>query len=150
MSRQRLIIITIGALVGTLIFLLVFSFIKSQAPAVTIDEIVPENGLTIANITKSANGISTYQQQAIATSVYENIGKKGNFTGKIREGSFKQYTDGDYTYVKFLVDIPTLKHTYKVTAAIAGPDDYRAIEVLCPDKNELIYGSFSCKDIRDA
>ena len=72
----------------------------------------------------------------------------------IRDGTYVQnYDSQKYVYsTQFIVDIPSLKQSYKITDKYSplppeqsGLFDYTQL-VLCPSQDELIYGSFNCKD----
>lgn len=72
----------------------------------------------------------------------------------IREGTYRQnYEKEKLTYSTFfIVDIASLKQTYRVydvystlPREISGILDYSAV-VVCPEKQDLIYGEFDCTD----
>lgn len=73
----------------------------------------------------------------------------------VRESSFKQTLEDSnkqITFTTFLVDIPSLKQSYRVNdyhsplpAEMSGLRDYATL-VLCPERSELIYDAFTCTD----
>jgi len=70
-----------------------------------------------------------------------------NMTGVVREDSFTKKEVYGSTVITLLVDIADAKRTYKVSSSGSGsPDGDNSLYVLCPSQEELIYGSFNCKD----
>lgn len=73
----------------------------------------------------------------------------------IREGTYQQVVDDTVRqiyYTTFIVDIPSLKQSYRVNDyysplpnAVSGLRDYTTL-VLCLDAEDLIYGEFNCMD----
>lgn len=83
-----------------------------------------------------------------------NSGSISNKGAKIREGSVRNvYIEDLKVYLlNFIVDIEDLQQSYRITYRWADqypnksvPADMPAI-AFCPQKNELIYGDFNCKD----
>jgi hypothetical protein len=66
--------------------------------------------------------------------------------GVIREGSYKKTTNGSITNIVFLVDIASLKRTYKIDFGTDSSTGQNTLYTLCPSTNELIYPPFNCKD----
>jgi cytoskeletal protein RodZ len=66
--------------------------------------------------------------------------------GIIRDGSYKKTPDGTITVIEFLVDIASLKRSYKINFSTDSSTDQQTLYTLCPAKNELIYPPFNCKD----
>jgi hypothetical protein len=70
----------------------------------------------------------------------------------IREKSITTIKDESSTIVRFLVDIPSLKQSYRAQytytegkrSSTSVSDNETSVE--CPNLSELIYGDFSCKD----
>lgn len=70
-----------------------------------------------------------------------------NMTGVVRKDSFSQKEVYGSTVITLLVDIADVKRTYKVSSSGSGsPDGDNSLYILCPSPEELIYGSFNCKD----
>jgi hypothetical protein len=70
-----------------------------------------------------------------------------NMRGVVRKDSFSQKEVYGSTVITILVDIADAKRTYKVSSSGSGsPDGDNSLYVLCPSQEELIYGSFNCKD----
>lgn len=76
----------------------------------------------------------------------------------IRNGSYKQAYDSATTIYKtsFLVDIASLKQSYRIEDIYSPlPREESGVSysystlALCPDRSELIYGSFDCTDMSD-
>ena len=150
MSR-RLITIVFTILIGVVVLVGGLMLFKKDDSTIKVqDKPVSDNRLTITNLDQYSNGISSDQQYDIEKSIYKMIGRNGGLSGIVREGSYKKYMQDGYTNVVFLVDLPSIKRTYRATLTIAELDGYRAVNILCPDEADLIYPAFECKDIRDA
>lgn len=68
-----------------------------------------------------------------------------NLEGKVRESSYKEEAVNDGLVATVLIDLPSVKRTYKVSSS-HDADGYEGLYVTCPANEELIYGSFNCKD----
>jgi hypothetical protein len=74
---------------------------------------------------------------------------------KLRESSYDQNlqdADKQIYFTTFIVDIPSLKQSYRVndyyspfSADVSGLYDYTTL-ILCLERSELIYGEFNCVD----
>jgi hypothetical protein len=68
----------------------------------------------------------------------------------IRNGSYKQTKNGDTYKTSFMVDIPSLKQSYRLedtysTNSDKNKGDYRFM-AYCPKRSELKYAYWKCKD----
>lgn len=110
-------------------------------PKVFVDNLggyEPKLGLRDAN--------TTITDQIQAKLEKDNASLKEDAHAKVRDGSFKTTTNEEgIPYHQMLVDLPSLKRTYKVT--LLGGDDYEQeiLYVNCPDKTELVYPEQPCK-----
>jgi cytoskeletal protein RodZ len=66
--------------------------------------------------------------------------------GVIREGSYKETTDGSISNTTFLVDIARMKVSYKISIGSDSSTGEKSMYTLCPEAGELIYPPFDCKD----
>lgn len=70
----------------------------------------------------------------------------------IRDGSYNQTTNTNTMtyYTTYIVDIPSIKQSYRITDQYSAIDNYDptsyATVVTCLDNDELIYGDFNCSD----
>lgn len=94
---------------------------------------------------------STETQAAIILGIEQyleadNI-KTDNVEGVIRTDSYTQREEGSATVSTLLIDIPSVKRTYKVSSSGSGdPNGDNSLFILCPSQDELRYGAFNCKD----
>lgn len=151
--NKKLILLTaimILVLISTTI-LAINIFTKKDASTITVVERnVTNKGVTITNLDKSKGGMSDDQIQNAQILLYKYIGTKSSYSATVRNGEYQKYKDGDYTNTTFLVDIPSAKRTYRITMTIAGPDDYRVVQVYCVKNSELKYENHSkCIDSND-
>lgn len=151
MSRKTKIIVAIitGIIVvgGIMVWLLSQ---KDPSTIETTDKQVSENRLVITNFSTYSTGITDDQHYNLEKAIYKMIGKSASFKGEIRPSSYKKEQVNGYTNVEFLVDIASIKRTYRAFLTIAGPDDFRVVQVSCPSEQDLIYEAFECKDFTDA
>jgi hypothetical protein len=68
--------------------------------------------------------------------------------GIVREGSYRQTGDGITSNIVFLVDIASLKRSYKIDLGSDISTGENSLYILCPAISELIYPAFDCKDDR--
>lgn len=66
--------------------------------------------------------------------------------GIIRDGSYKQTSEGTIANTTFIVDIDVLKRTYRISLGNDSSTDESSLYVLCPTTDELRYPAFNCKD----
>lgn len=70
----------------------------------------------------------------------------------IRDGSYSQTVNTDTMtyYTTYIVDIPSIKQSYRITDQYSAIDNYDptsyATVVTCLNQDELIYGNFNCSD----
>lgn len=146
--------VIIGSL--TLLFIVIvaivslFIFRKPEESSVSIsNKQITRHQAVITNFDQYSDKLSSGQEQDITTNLYQMVNKKQYVEAHIRKGSYNVEKDGAYTVVSLLVDIPSLKQTYRVRSYVDGPTEYRVSLVLCPEQSDLIYGSFKCQDIYD-
>jgi len=76
--------------------------------------------------------------------------KTDNLMGIVRKDSFTQREVYGSNVITVLIDIPNAKRSYKISSSGSGsPDGDNSLYILCPAQDELIYGSFNCKDDTD-
>jgi hypothetical protein len=155
---------------GVLVFMgLLFLFIRSidsgstpeQSPTTSEEESVPtgsvesylESGSIVLKNSSSLGSLVSKErldrtQNILYVKIANSISKPNSqYDGIIREGSIKSSTTASGTpRVEFLVDIATLKRTYRVSINGTEDSEYQAIYVLCPTTAELIYPAFKCSD----
>ncbi len=69
-----------------------------------------------------------------------------NLKGKVRDNSYTEKEVDGGSLKELLVDIPDIKRTYKVSAAASDTDNGDdSLFIVCPSKDELIYGTFKCQ-----
>jgi hypothetical protein len=110
----------------------------------------------IANFAKVVKNLPDSEQTLIEQNLYYTVKLNSTTAAEnatIRDGSYTQTFGGQMVYTTtFLVDIPNLKQTYRVSDQWSPlpPDqsglyDYTTL-VLCPDPGDLIYEPFTCVD----
>lgn len=153
-SRKKLLIV-----VGILVLLGVFVAIairrdnSTNQPTNSIQE--PDSNeawtVTITNIDQYKE-VSSEQYSSLTKGLYtflkKNVPTAGiAYTGNIREGSYvKSLTPAQDPNIEFLVDIPKVERTYKVTIEGSEESEYQTIYVTCPTASELVYKPSSCND----
>jgi hypothetical protein len=118
-----------------------------------------ENTTTTTTTTSSAalkiSNFSTYEdidvttKATIVSSIDHYIADTSHTTdpiGTIRDGSYKKTVDGTISTIVFLVDIPSLKRSYKINFGTDSSTGQQTLYTLCPTSDELVYPSFNCKD----
>ncbi|HJP81572.1 MAG TPA: hypothetical protein VJ841_04220 [Candidatus Saccharimonadales bacterium] len=76
----------------------------------------------------------------------DKTGSTSGITGSIRDGSYKKSAEGTVITIQFLIDIPSVKRTYKINIGRDSSTGENSLYILCPDTNELKYGTFDCVD----
>ncbi|GEM_PF-5665903 len=120
--------------------------------------VVASTTVSVKDIASTIKNVSSEEltglNDQINITVSSNAANKGNVTGEIREGSYKQeYNASTSVYTTtFMLDIPKLKQSYYVTDLYSPlPQsqsklyDYTQL-VQCPTKDQLKYGEFKCTD----
>lgn len=115
--------------------------------------------VVVGNLTKEVPTLKESEVSAIESALYQRVksytkNPKNDYKGTVTAGSYKKvfdtYTGGDaprqVPTVIFLVDIPAVKQNYKVTFSGGKGYPYGILYVLCPNKDQLKYGDFGCKD----
>jgi hypothetical protein len=110
-----------------------------------LNEVLPENRIDLI-------------EKNLFDTIKMNVTSSDNWDATdavIRDGSYKQslYDTGkQITFTTFIVDIPSLKQSYRVNdyyspfpVQMSGLLDYATL-VLCLEKADLVYGEFDCMD----
>lgn len=160
-EKRPLTLLILGALVVFIILGVVLLLISRR----NIDPIFVGQQVQIQNAStyiKESN--SKNQLEGSKYDIYQTIKNNPFFTSDIsiekisdaiiRDGSFSQEYDSgrDIYIVRFIVDIPSIGHSYNVRYewSESGDDanftEYGTV-VTCPSKDQLIYGEFECWDI---
>jgi hypothetical protein len=140
-------IIFIVVLIGLAVSLSLF--LKNSGQSTTV---------TIGNYNDYIKNLPNSERAKIESALYSVInmntdGDTPNISDAlIRQNSYEQTTkDGTFTSI-FIVDIPSIRQSYKLTNYYSPPEpgqkssyDY-TILATCLDKSDLIYGDFNCKD----
>ena len=90
-----------------------------------------------ADITLFAESVSDYLTIDKLTKQYNAI---------IRDSSFTDTTDGDIHSISFIVDIASVKRSYKASIGKDASTGQNTLYTLCVDKSEQIYPDFNCMD----
>ena len=151
MIQKRHVIIAIIVMTTVIVSLIIWAVLpKGDDTTIKVEnKQTTKNSLTITNLGHYSKDLLDSQKHSIEQVLYQKVGGKGRVTGEVREGSYKKHQQNSYTNVDFLVDFPSVKQTYHISATIAGPDNYRAVNIFCPTKEELHYKPFECKDVND-
>jgi hypothetical protein len=114
----------------------------SDAAAEAPPSLYIENFFSYPNIT---NGV----REGITSSIQRYLGNEPEnttLTGVIRDGSYKETSDGTISNMSFLVDIESVQRTYKISYGTDTSTGEGSLYTLCPTKDELRYPPFDCKD----
>lgn len=76
----------------------------------------------------------------------EDIPRTSAPVGVIRDGSYNKTTSGSMSNIVFLLDIASLKRSYKIDLGTDSSTGEQSLYTLCPSSTEAIYPPFDCKD----
>ena len=151
-NKRQLAIILSSLLVFAAIVAIVVSYINQGKENLT--------GLKIANYDTYVKNLPKSERELIENMLYETVllngvkeeDIKNVKDALIRESSYKQEFDKKIYTTHFIVDIKSLKKSFRVedlysnlSPEQSGLYDYTLL-VLCLDKKDLIYGEFKCQD----
>lgn len=150
--EQNKVFIIMALLVFVLLttVILVFYFISQNQPTTTV---------SIKNYGDYEKTLPPSERESIETMLFntidsnlENIEQQKLDDVYIRDGSYSQELVGDNYNTEFIVDIESIKQSYKVTNTYprqgrqAGQNYDYNILVFCLPKQDLKYGEFKCLD----
>jgi hypothetical protein len=121
---------------------------ESDVPATIPTQTISDAPLKIEKLSLHPD-INAETQTAITESIDRYIADTPHNTapiGVVREGSYKKTTTGTTSDIVFLVDIASLKRSYKISYTTDSVEGQNILYTLCPDTSELIYPPFNCKD----
>jgi hypothetical protein len=141
------VVVIIGGIAAAAI-LMIRDSKKTDRPVDAAPQTTSSSPLRIENF-------SSYPDIDITTkaTITESIGHyiadvphKSDPIGVIREGSYKKTGDELASNITFLVDIASLKRSYKIDLGSNLSTGENSLYTLCPAEGELIYPAFNCKD----
>jgi hypothetical protein len=71
---------------------------------------------------------------------------KGSYSGNVRKGSYIVRTENNITFGSFLIDIPELQRTIKITLESSSIGGYNTVYFVCPNQSELVYKPIVCSE----
>lgn len=151
MMRNKKLVIAASLLIvgcGILITVAIMSANRKAVTTATTTAPTIDTSLHITNFSSYWN-VSAASQYAIENQINRYLAdtnKSASRVGAIRQDSFKTTTDGLISTTVFLVDIPNLKRSYKVSLGSDASTGENSIYILCPASSELLYPPFDCKD----
>jgi hypothetical protein len=151
-KKNRIWIVAMISAMLIIIVILIIVLIPKQAAE-------PEQVIKINELDKTVKNLPNSELASIESmlrSIVElNIDENSSFDikdAKVRDGSYNQTVDDDIIVSTFIVDIESLRQSYKVYDYYSSKNneeieksDYN-IQVSCLSKKDLIYGEFKCKD----
>ncbi|MCL1929539.1 hypothetical protein FWF93_00055 [Candidatus Saccharibacteria bacterium] len=111
----------------------------------------------ITNYDQHVQNLPESERAALQNVLYDtiamNYSKKSPVTIRdvvIRDDSYQQTLEGDYYTTSFMLDIPSIQQSYRVSHSWSPTEElnqtsYRYL-ILCPKSEELIYPNFKCTD----
>jgi len=143
--------LVVVAIIGIAVTLLLTSHKEAKTPDTSVNTSSQNTSsapLTIKNFS-SYEDLSVTTKNTIIGAIDHYISDTPHHTapvGVIREGSYKKTESGTITNIVFLVDIASLKRTYKINFGTDSSTGQQTLYTLCPSSDELIYPAFNCKD----
>jgi hypothetical protein len=148
-------LVVIIVLIGAVITWSVVSNLNKPKPLAETPKDVEDASSTPKDLSLHINNFSKFPKvSSIETDVTNSINnyladipRQETPIGVIRQSSYKETPTGDgATDYTFLVDIASLKITYKVSYTVGNTDGRHILYILCPSESEMIYPPTSCKD----
>ena len=149
--------IIIAVLLISVFIIGVFVFISMQSSE---QDLVIENNTSIntSDVSKSLiiDNYNTYKDEVSEADInlftgsvsdYLTIDKlTKQYNAIIRDGSFTDTTDGDIHSISFIIDIASVKRSYKASIGKDASTGQNTLYTLCVDKSEQVYPDFNCMD----
>lgn len=116
--------------------------------------------ISITNFNQYVKNIPSSERTELEKMLYNTVSLNGIEEEKIksvddatiRQGTYTQDLESDIYETSFIVDIASLKQSYRIKNLYSNLDpeqsglfDYTRL-VLCVEKSELVYGEFKCTD----
>lgn len=152
-TKTKIIIILTVALVLLLGVIAIISLRKP--PAVVIESASSDNNsssLSLGNLSQYPDGDDTEWMTKIKQGLLFYIEDRGEATsmktsGAIRQGSYSSHQDADKIKEEaFIVDLASLRQSYKVTVTFNPALGFRVFDISCPSSKEVIYDDFDCAE----
>jgi hypothetical protein len=155
-SISRKVVVAAGAV--SLLTIATIVFFETRTPEVQTSD----SGMSIGGLANAASNLPSTEQANMESALYYTIAL--NVPGGevprvadavIRSGSYRQTREGDTYHTEFIVDIASLRQSYRVANRYFADGmsddslytyDY-ATTVTCPDPSELVFGDFGCVDV---
>lgn len=150
MIPQRKIAIIVGVAIFSLLTIWIALLLTSNKEDQHINK-TTSTPFTIKGLDNPEYLFSNHTQTAITAEINSYLAlddiNTNNVKGVVRKDSYTQDIAHDTTVTTLLIDIPTIKRTYKVLSSASGtPDGDNSLYIRCPSESELIYDTFDCKD----
>lgn len=134
------------------------------AAAVSINQILepkqPKLEVNLNGLNQAVPGLPEDEKDSIGFYIFQAISNNNPGSNilkngiNVRENSTinKYYENADMYYASFIVDIPDIEQSYRVSQVWAGGDDNQYISpnintaVVCLDEDEMIYPDFNCRN----
>lgn len=149
-TRKRLFILAV-----VLIALILGTSLASRNREESNQQTAPDFGVVVDNLDAyesklKAMDITKEIQALVYTQLQSDRSQPvGLYKATVRDKSFsKTLLENGVPYYTFLVDIPSVKQSYKIS--LVGGDDYEQsiLDIDCPEQNELIYPAQPCKRLQ--
>ena len=152
-KQKKIVLISAGLFVLISAFVVIYSFANSSKNQFG-------DSIKIKNFDKLVKNLPKYQKDSIESKLYQVVKNNSsdganlkisdaNIRDKSASQGFNSKTKAYTGY--FIVDIPSVKQSYQVNyfyptdPSLVPPPGY-VMTITCPLEQQLIYGSFNCKD----
>ncbi len=151
MQRKNLylyILLTVALIIGSV--LLLGSRHSTVQPA-NQNAATKPSGVQITNTTSISPYLDSESISNVQTALYTRI--KLNtpqaatvYTAVVRDWSVRVTTNNNTPILSFMVDIASIKQSYRVEIDGTKGGELYALYVFCPQINQLIYPAFNCQE----